>query len=217
LFLAFVKGKMRLIMKTRNRKPEQPKSKQESFIVGEGPLVDESQAVASAPAEGNGYKPGSKLQVSLKEDGSIDWDTMRESTKEKVKQMIRSSGIPGNGVQAEAQMFNPQMVSGMYDMLGAIEATVAQRFGKIPPHIAKQVFTYTSAEKQSLEGPTIRVLNKYIPDWMIKYQDEIALASTLIALTTAKVNAAITLAKISQAQSVEMPKKEEVDPNIVPN
>lgn len=199
-------------MKTKNRSPKPETEKpRETFVVGETPIAQNP-----APVEqGNGYKAGSKLQISLNEDGSIDWESMRDSTKEKVRAAIRSSNI-GTAATPEVLMFNPAMVSGMYDMLGAIEATVAQRFGKIPAHVAKACFTYTPAEKQALEGPTVRVLNKYIPDWMIKYQDEIALASTLIALTTAKVNAAITLSKMSQVQTVEPPPNKPDDPTPPP-
>ena len=108
------------------------------------------------------------------------------------------------------------MVSGLYDMLGSIEAAVAQRWGHISPHIAKQVFTYTPAEKEALSGPTIRVLNKYVADWMIRFQDEIALGTLLISLTIAKVNAATIMQRASQGKVTEMPKKED-EPQVQPN
>jgi hypothetical protein len=202
-------------MKTKRK----PREAQTTILDPEAADRDvQMDPATQSPAQSNGYKPGSKLQVSLKDDGSIDWEAMRDSTREKVKQAFRSTpGLnDGPAAQPPIQMFNPAMVSGMYDMLGSIEATVAERFGKIPQPIAQRVFAYTPAEKEMLAGPTARVLNKYIPDWMIKYQDEIALASTLIAITNAKVNAAITLARMSQANITEIPKKEEGEP-VAPN
>jgi hypothetical protein len=184
--------------------------------------IDDAKEQAAASSNGN-KKERVTFSFDVDESGSPDFSSMRDKTKERVKQFFTDPKIaeqfgarPG-AAAPEVQIFHPAMVSGLYDMLGAIEATVAQRYGKIPQHIAKQVFTYTPAEKDALAGPTVRVLNKYAAEWMIRFQDEIALATILISLTVAKVNAAITLSKMSQGQSVEMPKKEESESTPQPN
>lgn len=177
-----------------------------------------ASAPATAPESSNG-KPKDRFQISfdLNEDGTPDFSAMRGKTKEKVRQFFTDPKIAAEfgskpaDTSPQVQIFHPAMISSMYDMLGTLEAIAAQRWGKIPPQIAKQVFTYTETEKEALTGPTIRVMNKYAAEWMIKYQDEIALATLLIALTTAKVNAAILMSTMharSQAQNAETPKKE---------
>lgn len=172
--------------------------------------------VVETPVEQtNGNKPKERVTISfdVDEGGSPDFSSMRGKTKERVKQFFSDPKIASEfGTRTaipEVQIFHPAMISGMYDMLGTLEAVAAQRWGNIPEPVAKQVFKYTPEEKEALAGPTIRVLNKYVSEWMIKYQDELALASLLIAVTVAKVNAAIVLTKMQAGGQV---KREEPAP-----
>lgn len=183
-------------MKTRKRKDAQPST--ETFNETTQPLTPE-------PESSNGFK--AKIAVPLNDDGSFDLDGMREKTREKLKHAIGStpglreeSGTP----PVEVQVFPPQVVWAMYGALGAFEAMLAQRALKIPKNVADKVFMYTPEEMHLLTPPTVRVLSKYAADWMIKYQDEIALATLLTSITVAKVNAAMQLSRVT-----EMPKKEE--------
>jgi hypothetical protein len=190
-----------LFMKTKRKKSEvlfevQPESTVEDIPVSSSP------STFSRP----------KIAVPIKEDGTFDLDAMREATKEKLRAAI--AGTPGiNPPQATTpgQMFPPQVVWAMYGALGAIESMVAQRMGKVPKEIADRVFTYSPQELELLTPPTSRVLQKYAGEWLIKYQDEIALATLLTSITIAKVNASIMLSK-QHSNVVEMPKKEEETP-----
>jgi hypothetical protein len=185
---------------------------------------EEPTRTETAPAveESNGNKPKERFQLSfdLNEDGTPDFSAMRGKTKEKVRQFFSDPRIAAEfgaspAPTAEVQIFHPAMISGMYDMLGTLESLAAQRWGKIPEPVARQVFKYTDAEKNALSGPTLRVMNKYAADWMIKYQDEIALATLLVSVTVAKVNAAIMLSKmqtVSQPKSEEATEKKENEP-----
>lgn len=152
--------------------------------------------------ESSSYRSGSKLQVALKEDGSIDLDSMRDSTKEKLRQALSATpGIYPDGAaksEVQTQIFHPTMVAGMYSMLGAVEAMALSNLFKVPAPIARQVFTYSAEEIVALTPPTVRVLNKYATEWMVKYQDEIALASMLVAMTVTKVQSALVLTKMQQ-------------------
>jgi hypothetical protein len=176
---------------------------------------------ATKPAETRA-KERFQLSFDLNEDGTPDLAAMRQSTKERVQAFFSDPAMAKvfgakAPAQPEVQIFHPSMVAGLYAMLGSIEAMAVARLTKIPEPICKQVFTYTPPEVEALTGPTVRVLNKYVADWMIKYQDEIALITLLGSLTITKVNAAMTLAKMqaanippngSQAKSEENTQKE---------
>jgi|SRR5579859_1963651 len=165
----------------------------------------------SAPAEATPepqieeVPKGERFSFPLTPEGKIDFSSMRDKSREKMKSLLSDpevAQILGGSASpaAEVQMFHPAIVSGLYDMVGVMEATMLPMFfPKVPPEIFKQVFTYTPQEKELLIPPTTRVLNKYAASWMIKYQDEIALGTLLVSMTVAKVNAAVMLSKMQQA------------------
>jgi hypothetical protein len=153
-----------------------------------------------------------QLSFDINEDGSPDLSSLRESTREKVKQFFGNPKIAElfdvKPQQPEVQVFHPAMIGGMYDLVGVLEAWAVEKYWAIPQPICKHVFTYSPEEKRALEGPTVRVLNKYAADWMIKYQDEISLATLLASITIAKINAAKLIAKREAANITEMPRQE---------
>jgi hypothetical protein len=189
-------------------------------------IKDEIKETPETPAESPAYKPGSKLQVALKDDGSIDLDSMRDSTKEKLRQAISSTPgvMPASVASSSTMLFPPQVILAMYGMLGTAEAMIAQYVGKIPKEIADRVFIYTPEEIAALTPVTSRVLQKYAADWLIKYADEIALGTMLTTMTVQKVSASIMLTKASQGQNgpnsqntPETPEKDELNPEVKPN
>lgn len=166
----------------------------------------EPSAQVSAPPTDN----RSRIAIPIKEDGTIDIGAMREATKTKLREALNlTPDFRQAQPTAAPQVFHPAMVSGLYDMMGSIESALAQRFFKIPEPVAKQVFAYSPQEKEALTGPTVRVLNKYAADWMIKYQDEITLASLLVTLTVQKVNAALIVSRMQRASTVSAVRQEE--------
>jgi hypothetical protein len=193
-------------MKTKNKNK---KTEPETLFVAE----QEPEKPAQPESE---YRPNSKIQIPLKEDGTIDIDSMRAATKDRLKQALNSTpGLRDDPGQATVGMFPPQVVWAMYGTLGVAESLLVQRFLKVPRAVADQIFTYTPEEMALLTPPTIRVMSKYASEWMIKYQDEIALAGLLFTMTMAKVNAALMLAK-QTGTVVEMPKREEPE-EVKPN
>jgi hypothetical protein len=189
-----------------------------------GIVSEETRAEVETPQPGPG-RERFQLSFDLNPDGSPDLSTMRGKTKEKVQSFFTdpkmAEAFGSRPVTPEVQIFHPAMVASMYAMLGALEAMAVSRIANIPMPICKQVFTYTPAEIEILKEPTVRVLNKYVADWMIKYQDEIALAGLLLSMTVTKVNAAILMARMqganippngSQVKSEEPPQKSEPGP-----
>lgn len=214
-------------MKTLNRKHKSGKNKPdaETFTVGpatgtEGEAENTEREERRTSSE---VRPDRiQLSFDVNEDGTVDYSSMREKTKNKMRQVFSdpaladflsvnrvSSGGTGN---SEVTIFQPGVVSGFYDMLGALESEVMPMFfPKVQRDIWKKVFTYTPEEKAALVPPTSRVLEKYAGPWLIKWQDEIALAGILITMTVTKVNMAITLSKMADG-SYGVPPKEKVTP-----
>lgn len=154
-----------------------------------------------------------KIAVPLNEDGTIDIGTMREKTKDRLKKALASTpefSISSGTVAgaSAAPMFPPMVVVSLYRSITMIEVLLAQRMAGIPQPIAQEAFTFSEKELEQLIPPTSRIMAKYATEWMLKYQDELALATMLTTMTMAKVNAAIMLSKISQEKTAETLKKE---------
>jgi len=197
-------------MKTRGRK--KPGDKPEVFTINaESAEPDKPEESAT----GEKSKERFSLSFDLNDDGSPDLSSMRGKTKERVQaffndpKVASAFGAKPVATTPEVSVFHPTMVSGFYDALGAMEAMfIPMLLKKIDPAVAKKVFIYSSPEKEALSEPTVRVLNKLASEWMIKYQDYIALATILGAMTVQKIQLAIMLSGSSQAKIVEMPQKE---------
>jgi hypothetical protein len=196
------------------RKKANSQAGREVFTVGPDDGAEETAAHIGSESES---KKPDRIQLSfdLKPDGSPDFSSMREKTKERMRDVF-SNPLLGEqlGIRTlppPSDVFHPSMISGMYDMLGTIEQSLFPMFfPKVSEHIWKRVFTYTPEEKAALVPPTTRVINKYASEWMIRWQDEIMLATLLVTITTAKVNAAVMLSRMNHPQPVsEMPKPEE--------
>jgi hypothetical protein len=187
-------------MKTRKKAPADVKS--------DPPI---SQSPASDPAEDRDQAPQSDgmtpkvFRLLITPDGKIAWDRMRESTKGELKELLsrpdvqKFAGIGGDAKPVE--VISPEWVDRLYDMLGVLESTAFVKIGGISPEVAKSVFTYSQAEKDTLREPTAKVINKYATAWMIRFQDEIALGFLLGSITMVKVQAAIMLSKLGSAKS----------------
>lgn len=179
-------------VKSNGKLPEPTKAVEE---------VEETAPVTGQVDEGEGYvRKG--FSFYLGPDGKIAWEKMREKTRREFDDFLRRPDVAEKfgpkGVDSPNQpppMFPPESLGIFFNILGGIEAFGAHRFAGISPDIAKRVFTYTDTERELLGPPLCKVLNKYIPAWMVKYQDEILLASLFLSITAQK----IALAKAMEA------------------
>jgi len=153
-----------------------------------------------------------RLSFALNPDGTVDFESMRSSTREKLRQVYSDPATAkALGLVPEStptvNIFNPAMVAGMYGLLGTIETAILPKFfPKVPEHLFRQVFTYTPQEVELLTPPTARVLNKYCSAWFLKWQDEIALATLLSTMTLQKVTLLNALARAeAESKVVTMP------------
>lgn len=197
-------------MRTKKKQPNifEPDLPTKDFKLSEEPKPEEPSKPATT-----------RISIALNDDGTIDIDSMRAATVEKLRQAVAGTpGIaPSFNTGGAVTEFPPMLIYSLYGGLGQLEAMIAHNLGKIPREIAEAVFPYNEQELNILVPPTSRVLSKYASDWMIRYQDEIALVGLLATITLKKINLAITMSRSGQAKVVEIPKKDELDPDVKPN
>lgn len=204
-------------MKTKNKtapetsaKPTEPKKENE-------PVATTTASASPSTEKKNRFN----LSFDLNADGSPDFSSIREGTKERVKEFLTDekmrSAFGANTARPDtAQKVHPAAVKGLYFTLGMIEATVIPLFFKeIKPEIARGVFIYTEQELTLLEPPTVAILNKYA-DWFLKWQDEIALVTILSSITVQKIQACIHFSRIERAKNVTPANPEPVPPTPEP-
>jgi hypothetical protein len=103
------------------------------------------------------------------------------------------------------EFMTPQSVDGLYDLIGKAMIFSAEKWKGVPPEIAAKAFTFQQNEKDMLREPTARVLNKHVPAWMVKYQDEIAVTLMVVAVVNAKIQLCNALLTANGPQSVPPP------------
>lgn len=106
---------------------------------------------------------------------------------------------PQDEPKEEVQPFiQPEAVDGLYDIFGKGLAWAAVRFKDVPADIANEAFPFTPTDKENLRKPTAKIINKYAPAWLVKYQDEIALTLMLVTVINAKIQLCNSLAASRQ-------------------
>lgn len=115
-----------------------------------------------------------RVSIALKSDGTVDWDSMRDGTKAKVKAFLSTdpqARMMITGAPADVRMVQPKHVEGL---LGIVE--MLERFAwpkiiekqtdgkiKITPDIAAQVFKFTDVEKKEIAEPGSLFLDTHLP------------------------------------------------------
>jgi len=197
----------------KTKRGSKPKEAPETFTVG--PEETEFASPEDDPKSNGKTKDRMAFSFDVLEDGSPDLGSMREKTKDRLRQifndpkMAEAFGSSRVNQSPPVQIFHPAMVDSIYSLFGAIEALVAMRFFEVPEPIAKRIFTYSPTEKEALADPTLRVMNKYASGWFQKYQDEVALVGLLATFTIAKINACTMMMKMQKAQDVKPENKQE--------
>lgn len=202
-------------MKTKSQprapKPEPPQA----------PILQQMDAQLANDLDGI-----SRLSFPVDSDGRVQWDSMRQSTKEKVRSILQNPetarvlGIESQGSSSPVEVFDPAWTGSIYDAIGKLESFGVQKIYGMPAHIAEKCFLYTDAEKEKLAAPTAKVINKYATVWMVKFKDEIALAFLFVTMTAVKLQMASTLMQMEKRMeeaktarpSAPAPTPKDIDP-----
>lgn len=125
-----------------------------------------------------------KVTITLDENGGLDLDSMRESTREKVVSAFTKSraGLFPAIPKAPVKRWSEFGIRAAYSVLGAVEVGIAER--KYPPELA-QTFAYTDEDIHELMEPTQAVLARYAGN--VQHQELIDLALALVGVHTQKL------------------------------
>jgi hypothetical protein len=129
------------------------------------------------------------LTLRFTEDGKVDWSSFSEKTRDRIKEIladpetVQALGIETGKSEAAPEfaleLLDPETLSELLDDLGTFEAWAFSRIFKIPVKDAEEICVYTTDQKARLTGPAQRVANKYLPEFLLRYHDELALAFIL--------------------------------------
>lgn len=168
-----------------------PRKKQPPAEVGEVPLSSDIFPTDKPDREPLEVKPEpekgkERLGFAVTVDGKIDWDSMRDQTKTRLKEVLVNSPIPGMEIKREPP-FSKETLVMVWSGIGALETLGAIKYLGIPKDIAGAIFPYNEKERDALSDALNKVLAKY--DWVnsVKYKEEFDLAGMFLALTTMKI------------------------------
>lgn len=123
------------------------------------------------------------LTLPLKEDGTVDWDSMRDTTASKLRAAIGAADMPA---QVSGLTVNKETVEALFDGLGSLEEWIAVRFFGIDGDIAHAVVPYSPAQKEQIVPPASKLINKYSKG-ALKWQDEATFAFIMYNMLSAKI------------------------------
>lgn len=137
------------------------------------------------------YRPGSKIQITLKEDGTIDLESMRASTRERLEKALSNtsgfSSVASPGAKGEDLSFGEDEANTLLDLMSAINAPAASAIYKIPSEITTKAFIFTPYHREKINPPLARVINKWAPSALKMWKDEIGLGIILVSTVNAQI------------------------------
>lgn len=133
-----------------------------------------------------------RLSIPVR-NGSIAWDQMRDTTKDKLRALLANE--PASTIAPDAGGFDDGLCAVLYGALSSVAVAVARKQGY--PREAAAVLAFTPDEIATLSPLTAKVLNKWIP--LGKYGDEMQLA---LALSGVVIGKAMQLQRSAQVLSL---------------
>ena len=129
-----------------------------------------------------------RFSIVVRADGRVDWASAHDGSREKLRAIVSDPDLPGQlGIakpETGGDVLAPELVGVIYDALSVLLAGIAQRSGYSVDQAAGLKFT--SDEKETLAGPTAKVVNKYGSKFG-PYQDELVLAFVLTTMLSGKL------------------------------
>jgi hypothetical protein len=171
---------------------------------GAGPEVatGKEQPAAFVP-RGEAVSGGSRASFGLKEDGTIDWDSLKGKNRDKVVAALRNdpqvAKLSGRDTPAgEVFQFQPSDARAALNMLTeANQFAVSFVFKKkglpIDGDILAQSFTFPVETEKELCDRGAKLLNRYSSDWMRKHADLVIFFAVYIDCVKTQAITAATL------------------------
>jgi hypothetical protein len=149
---------------------------------------------ASSPAVDD--DPITRIAIPTRADGLPAFDRMRDDNKEKLRQWLTSPDVAkGLGVTSTPlassadDALPPEIVEAAIVAFGRIESMLLGWYTKAPANVVAAIVPFSPDETRVLMPLTSKVLNKYAGGLLGKYGDEVALATMVVMMTGAKLQA----------------------------
>jgi len=162
---------------------------------------------------------GDRLNIPLDKDGRIDFGSMRDKTREKVKKIVSDPATArelGLDTAPAVQTIPRELVMLLVTAIGQLDLILIQRTTQADPRIVAVVGSFTPEEGEAIAGPLENVLNKYTPAVFNRYGDEVALAGVLLMVTLKKIEAVRAAVALSRGPAVVIPHPSAPAPASVP-
>lgn len=160
-------------------------------------------------------------------DGKIIWERMRGSSKDALREFIvrpevwdglkiqKPGDQPGQEIPSR-DILNSDVLSRAYDFIGKFEAFLAKRVTGCSDEIAEKVFIFDEEEKSALVPATVKLINKYGPNWMSAYNEEIEFCIVILSIHMNKIfMLRVLLERDRRAQLTNVPKPTPISQPIV--
>ena len=143
----------------------------------------------AAPVNGRPFAPLASVKqrasVTLNADGTFDFDSMREQTRERILRAVKA--MPASATTASAEI-DPDWVpigQQLAGLLGVGAAMLAEKAGY--PREQAQALLFTPSETQQIAKPAAKVLHKHFG--RLEQSDEAVLALAIIGVMLPKIAA----------------------------
>lgn len=177
--------------KRRSASPDASRNTVEPSQVTGPETPSASEPLASVVAE-PATPAVERLAVTLRADGTIETESMRSGTRDKLKKALSDGslaarlGLSSSPVAGgDAAFFVPEVCGILYDSISKLMIAFAVRAG-FPAQNAIDVLPFTPEEKAALAPITGKVLDKWLPIGG-KYQDEALLGMMLFGIVNGKL------------------------------
>jgi hypothetical protein len=166
-------------------------AKKETRVKRPDPKGDPADEGTDRPAPDTDEPAGKRLGIQLGPDGRIEWDRLRDRTREELRIMLSDPRIAAELGATGVSSAAPEMIDGatvgmLYGALGALMVGAAKAAGY--PDDQALTLNFTAAEKAELLAPTAKVLSKYTGA-LGRWEDEIMLSFALGSVVFSKVSA----------------------------
>jgi hypothetical protein len=202
--------------KTQNAK----KAEIEPKTVYKNDVLDASDENSDRTAEKSNENGRVTIGWNLTADGKIDFSGMRAKSKAKIRELISDPEVarevgasaPAN-VPSNVNVIAPDSCKLLYVSLSKLQTMFLSRKMKVTPEFAKEYLEYSPEELDMLAVPTAKVINKRVPAWMVKFEDEIALCMMITTITASKIQLLNAAAKAHRLRVVPNSRTQPEAPN----
>lgn len=159
------------------------------------PEPAKSEPISASAAEPAKDSPiDARLAIPLDSEGRVLLDNMRESSREKLKELLSNRDLAtklgigaAESASAPSMALPPQLMYPLISGLSIFEVLIVAKATNAPRDIVERVVPYSRDEAMLLAPALAGVLEKYSGQFLVKYQEEAALAALLVSMTVNKI------------------------------